>query len=63
MNDFKEIIPFTEEEIEKLKKNKADKELWIRAFNYYNFDPKNKKLSIYCRPCYIKVLNYISKKK
>lgn len=55
-------VHFTEEEIEQLKKNKADKELWIRAFNYYNSDPKNRKLSMYCRPCYIKVLKYILEK-
>jgi hypothetical protein len=57
-------LPFTEEELSLLTVNNVrnNKELWVRAFDYYNSDPKNRKLSMYCRPCYIKVALYISSK-
>lgn len=54
---------FTEDQIKELERTAnpyiaRGKDIWIKAFNFYN--SKNKKqLTMNCTPCYFKVLKYI----
>jgi hypothetical protein len=49
---------FTDDELLTMISSPIPNALWQKAFNAYNSDKDNVKLSMYCRPCFNKVLIY-----
>lgn len=54
-------IPFTDDEIIELSKRQRPTAIWAKAFDFYNSDTKNVRVSMGCAPCYAKVIEYILK--
>lgn len=54
-------LPFTDDELLEMEGRPFPSILWRKAFNYYNADKKNSKLSMGCRPCFNKVMVYLLK--
>lgn len=50
---------FTDEELLLMGSKRVPNKLWGEAFEVYNSDPKNRKLSMGCKSCFLKVLVYL----
>lgn len=53
---------FTDEELIYMGSERVPNKLWGEAFEVYNSDPNNKKLSMGCKSCFLKVLVYLKSK-
>jgi hypothetical protein len=54
-------LPFTDEQLLEMEKNPFPSKLWNEAFNFYNADKNNTRLSMSCQPCFKKVMMYLLK--
>ena len=54
-------LHFTDNELLKMEGEPWPSSLWQKAFNFYNADKNNSRLSMGCRPCYNKVMVYLLK--
>jgi len=63
VNKVKYLIPFTDNQLLEMEERPIPTKLWNQAFNFYNSDSNNKKLSMGCRPCFNKVMVYLLKKR
>ena len=61
LDDASGSLYFTDNELLEMKGSLRSSSLWQKAFNFYNADKNNRKLSMECRPCYIKVMAYLLK--
>jgi len=52
---------FTDNELLEMEGSPRPSSLWQKAFNFYNTDKNNTKLSMGCRPCFNKVMVYLLK--
>jgi hypothetical protein len=54
-------LPFTDDELLEMEGRPFPSSLWRKAFNFYNTDKNNSRLSMGCRPCFNKVMVYLLK--
>lgn len=54
-------LPFTDEQLLEMEGRPFPSKLWNEAFNFYNADKNNARLSMGCRPCFNKVMVYLLK--
>lgn len=54
-------LPFTDEQLLEMEDRPFPSKLWNEAFNFYNADKNNSRLSMGCRPCFNKVMVYLLK--
>lgn len=53
-------FPFTDAQLSEMRKRPFPSSLWHKAFEIYNSDKSNtRKLSMSCRSCYQKVMQYL----
>jgi len=60
-SDVNGSLPFTDDELLNMVGIPRPNMLWERAFNFYNSDKKNYRLSMSCRNCYGEVMVYLLK--
>ena len=53
-------FPFTELELQEMKKAPVPSDLWKRAFNFYNANPKHVKVHLGCKSCFGTVMRYLN---
>jgi len=58
---FSGSLPFTDEQLLEMEGRAIPSKLWNEAFNFYNADKNNTKVSMSCRPCFNKVMVYLLK--
>ena len=54
-------LPFTDEQLLEMEGRPFPSKLWNEAFNFYNADKNNTRLSMGCRLCFNKVMVYMLK--
>lgn len=55
------VLPFTDDELLAMQLKPLPSELWKKAFDFYNSDYNNRRLSMGCRSCFGKVMTYLLK--
>ena len=61
LGNVSESLHFSDDELLEMEDRPFPSSLWQKAFNFYNSDKNNARLSMGCRPCYNKVMVYLLK--